>query len=65
PNHQRIHQFRGGHNETWGGTTINIDSDYVDGATVGVGTAPVGESDPVGSFELATSPASLASRRIS
>lgn len=57
PNHQRIHQFRGGHNETWGGTTINIDSDYVDAATVGVGTAPVGESDPIGSFELATSPA--------
>ena len=56
-NHQRIHQFRGGHNETWGGTTINIDSDYIDGATVGVGTAPVGESDPIGSFELATSPA--------
>lgn len=57
PNHQRIHQFRGGHNETWGGTTINIDSDYVDGATVGVGTPPVGESDPIGSFELASSPA--------
>jgi hypothetical protein len=57
PNHQRIHQFRGGHNETWGGTTINIDSDYVDGATVGVGTPPVGESDPIGSFELSGSPA--------
>ena len=57
PNHQRIHQFRGGHNETWGGTTINIDSDYVDGATVGVGTPPVGESDPIGSLELTGSPA--------
>jgi hypothetical protein len=57
PNHQRIHQFRGGHNETWGGTTINIDSDYVDGATVGVGTPPVGESDPIGSLELSGSPA--------
>jgi hypothetical protein len=57
PNHQRIHQFRGGHDETWGGTTINIDSDYVDGATVGVGTPPVGESDPIGSFELSSSPA--------
>jgi hypothetical protein len=33
--HQRIHQFRGGHNETYGGATINIDGDYVDGATVG------------------------------
>jgi hypothetical protein len=57
PNHQRIHQFRGGHNETWGGTTINIDSDYVDGATVGVGTPPVGESDPIGSLEVTGSPA--------
>ena len=33
--HQRIHQFRGGHNETYGGATIDIDGDYVDGATVG------------------------------
>ena len=56
-NHQRIHQFRGGHDETWGGTTINIDSDYVDGATVGVGTPPVGESDPIGTLELSGSPA--------
>ena|GEM_PF-329035 len=56
-NHQRIHQFKGGHNETWGGVTINIDSDYVDGATVGLGTAPVGESDPIGALELTGSPA--------
>jgi hypothetical protein len=33
--HQRIHQYRGGHDETWGGTTINIDNNYVEGATVG------------------------------
>ena len=37
-NHQRIHQFRGGHDETYGGVTINIDSNYVDGATVGAGS---------------------------
>ena len=49
PTHQRIHQFRGAHDDTYGGTTINVDSDYVDGATVGVAAAPpVGESDPVG-----------------
>jgi len=35
PSHQRIHQYRGGHNETYGLVTINIDNDYVDGATVG------------------------------
>ena len=38
--HQRIHQFRGGHNETYGGATIDIDSDYVEGATVGAAASP-------------------------
>jgi hypothetical protein len=33
--HQRIHQYRGGHDETWGGVTINIDNNYLDGGTVG------------------------------
>jgi hypothetical protein len=56
-NHQRIHQFRGGHNDTYGGTTLNVDSDYVDGATVGVGTPPVGESDPIGALEVTGAPA--------
>lgn len=31
--HQRLHQYRGGHNETYGGVTLNIDNDYLDGAT--------------------------------
>jgi hypothetical protein len=26
---ERIHQYRGGHNETYGGVTINIDNDYL------------------------------------
>jgi hypothetical protein len=30
---QRIHQYRGGHTETWGDVTINIDNDSVDGDT--------------------------------
>ena len=44
--HQRIHQYRGAHNDTYGGTTLNIDSDYVDAATAdasgasGTTTAP-------------------------
>jgi len=29
-NHQRIHQFSGGVNQTYGGDTINIDQDYLD-----------------------------------
>lgn len=28
--HARIKQYRGGHNETWGGVTINIDSNFLD-----------------------------------
>jgi hypothetical protein len=31
--HQRHHQYHGGHNESWGGVTINIDNDVSDGAT--------------------------------
>jgi hypothetical protein len=34
-NHQRIRQYRGGHNESYGGYTINIDNDFVDGAVAG------------------------------
>jgi hypothetical protein len=32
-NHQRVHQYAGGHNETYGGITINIDTNAVDGLT--------------------------------
>lgn len=48
--HQRIHQYQGGHNETFGGITINIDNDYVDGATAG-GTVAGGD-DPIGGLDL-------------
>jgi hypothetical protein len=40
PNHQRVHQYKGGHKETYAGVTINIDSDYVDGPVVGGSAAP-------------------------
>jgi hypothetical protein len=43
--HQRIHQYSGGQNVTYGGVTLNIDGDYVDGAT-----APAGSSIPDGTF---------------
>ena len=55
-NHQRIHQYRGGHNETYGGTTINIDNDYVDGPTVGTATLPADTDSPVGTLDLAGAP---------
>lgn len=31
--HQRVHQYIGGHDETYGGITINIDTNAVDGPT--------------------------------
>ena len=34
---RRMKQFQGGHNETWGGVTINIDRNYLD---LSSGTAP-------------------------
>jgi hypothetical protein len=52
--HQRIHQYRGGHNETYGGATINIDNNYVDGATVGNATLSLGDDDPIGFLDLAS-----------
>lgn len=54
--HQRLHQYRGGHDETFGGVTINIDNNYLDGPTFGEGTLPVSADDPVGGIDLAGSP---------
>jgi hypothetical protein len=62
-NHQRLHQYAGGHNETHGGVKINIDGDYVDGATVGTGNVSAPPSTPTlsiapkpdGSIELSGS----------
>jgi Rv2525c-like, glycoside hydrolase-like domain len=51
---QRIRQYRGGHDETWGGVAINIDNNYVEGATAGSSVASA--DDPKGRLELAESP---------
>lgn len=48
-NHQRIHQFSGGHNETYDGVTLNIDGDSLDGAVVaasGVASTPPNPPPP-------------------
>jgi hypothetical protein len=37
-NNQRLHQYRGGHTDDYGGSSINIDSDFVDAATAAPGT---------------------------
>lgn len=50
-NHQRIYQYSGGHNETWGGVTINVDSNVLDGIVA----APYGAdlTAPVSVFNAA------------
>ena len=35
---QRLHQYRGAHDDDYGGAELNIDSDYVDAATAAAGT---------------------------
>jgi hypothetical protein len=54
--HQRIHQYRGGHDESYGGVTINIDNNYVDAGTVGTAAAVAANEDPVGSLDLVGAP---------
>lgn len=56
--HQRVHQYQGGHNETYNGATLSVDSDYLDGATAGAAQPfPDGSFvEPTGSnqvFEIA------------
>lgn len=39
--HQRLHQYYGAHEESWGGTAIDVDDDIADGAVAGLpGTSP-------------------------
>ena len=38
--HQRLRQYAGGHNETWGGVTFNIDSNVFDGLVVNISGGP-------------------------
>ena len=38
-NNQRLHQYQGAQTETYGGVAINVDSDYLGGATAAAGNA--------------------------
>jgi Rv2525c-like, glycoside hydrolase-like domain len=49
----RIRQYRGGHDETYGGVRINIDNNYVEADTVGTATAS--DEDPRGRLDSAAS----------
>ena len=59
-NHQRLHQYLGGHNDTYGGATLNVDSDYVDAATAAAGTGsgapPVAGPPPAPSLSITPTP---------
>jgi Rv2525c-like, glycoside hydrolase-like domain/FG-GAP-like repeat len=52
PGKQRIKQYRGGHTETYGSVTINIDNDYLDVAPLQ--TTPFGDLDGNGWPDLLT-----------
>ncbi len=47
--HARVHQYRGGHNETHGGVTINIDSNWLD---LGRGSVAPPSPRPCGGVSL-------------
>ena len=53
--HRRVKQYEGGHNETWGGVTINIDRNYLDVGRGTVGPKPVKHCGGVGSTGGTTS----------
>jgi hypothetical protein len=44
--HQRLHQYQGAHNETYGGAKINIDGDYLDAATAAAGSGSSVDATP-------------------
>ncbi|HEX3804447.1 MAG TPA: glycoside hydrolase domain-containing protein [Solirubrobacteraceae bacterium] len=44
-NNQRLIQYYGGHNLTYGGVKLSVDSDYLDGATAAFGTGAPFASD--------------------
>jgi hypothetical protein len=50
--HQRIHQYSGGHSETWGGVTLSIDSDYVDISLSGSSGSGAAHESPAMAYAL-------------
>ncbi|MGZ4350043.1 MAG: DUF1906 domain-containing protein, partial [Solirubrobacteraceae bacterium] len=44
--HQRLHQYQGAHDETYGGAKINIDGDYLDSATAAAGSGSAVDATP-------------------
>lgn len=44
--HQRLHQYAGGHRESYGGVELEIDGDYVDGPVVAAAGPPAPPTPP-------------------
>ena len=65
-NHQRLHQYAGPHNETWGGATVNMDSDAADGLVAGLPAVPVlhGPNENAAPSELRVAPGQTARVRL-
>jgi len=65
-NHQRLHQYTGPHNETWGGSTVNMDGDAADGLVVGLPSVPVlhGPNESAVPSELRVAPGHTAGVRL-
>lgn len=55
PNHQRIRQYAGDHDETWGGLTLNIDSNVLDGVTAVRADGPIND-DFDGALSVSAAP---------
>ena len=65
-NHQRLHQYAGPHNETWGGATVNMDTDAADGLVAGLPAVPVlhGPNENALPSELRVAPGQTARVRL-
>jgi len=65
-NHQRLHQYASPHNETWGGATVNMDSDAADGLVAGLPAVPVlhGPNESAAPSELRVAPGQTATVRL-
>ncbi|MEY9861486.1 hypothetical protein ABH935_007127 [Catenulispora sp. GAS73] len=63
-NHQRIHQYTVGHDETWGGVTIGVDGDYFDVQVSSGSTPPVSVRGVTGHASVAAANGTLASFQI-
>ena len=65
-NHQRLHQYASPHNETWGGATVNMDSDAADGLVAGLPAVAVlhGPNESTAPSELRVAPGQTTTVRL-